>query len=272
MSGHSLVPQDLSSMHEDGNALKWQIPQQFIETHSITRELGSLGVTDDHLQAMRFRRTNDDLPFDLWPFEFPTDLPREARPLVKSYCTLKWLILEHPPYSRNRDDAYRLRSETIVAPIFNIGMKAKIAQRDRAKKPRGKITSYGETLGHLIETLALQRQYRADTARELWPHFFCRFDGAGPLSRRNRRKLMLMWRFAVITFLREALNAGVLASNLHPSNLKAVLAREYRWWSTHVDYFQSKEHFLRYAGRYARRPPIAQHRLKRSLIPSSGSR
>jgi hypothetical protein len=70
----------------------------------------------------------------------------------------------------------------------------------------------------------------------------------------DRKKLMHMWRFAVITFLREALKAGVLTSNLHPGDLKAVLAREYRWWSTHVDYFQSKEHFLRYAGRYARRP------------------
>ncbi len=78
----------------------------------------------------------------------------------------------------------------------------------------------------------------------------------------DRKKLMHMWRFAVITFLREALKAGVLTSNLHPGNLKAVLAREYRWWSTHVNYFQSKEHFLRYAGRYARRPPIAQHRFE----------
>jgi hypothetical protein len=78
----------------------------------------------------------------------------------------------------------------------------------------------------------------------------------------DRKKLMHMWRFAVITFLREALKAGVLRSNLHSASLKAVLAREYRWWSTHVDYFQSKEHFLRYAGRYARRPPIAQHRFE----------
>jgi Putative transposase len=54
----------------------------------------------------------------------------------------------------------------------------------------------------------------------------------------------------------------VLRSNLHPGSLKAALAREYRWWSTHVDYFQSKKHFLRYAGRYARRPPIAQHRFE----------
>jgi hypothetical protein len=71
-----------------------------------------------------------------------------------------------------------------------------------------------------------------------------------------------MWRFAVLTFLRQALKAGVLKSDLRSEALKALLADQYRWWSVHVDYFQSKTHFLRYAGRYARRLPIAQHRFE----------
>jgi hypothetical protein len=55
----------------------------------------------------------------------------------------------------------------------------------------------------------------------------------------------------------------LLTSELRPANLRAVLADQYRWWSVHIDYFQSKTHFLRYAGRYARRPPIAQHRFEK---------
>ena len=78
----------------------------------------------------------------------------------------------------------------------------------------------------------------------------------------DRKKLMHMWRFAVLTFLRQALKAGVLTSDLKPDPLKALLADQYRWWSVHVDYFQSKTHFVRYAGRYARRLPIAQHRFE----------
>ena len=78
----------------------------------------------------------------------------------------------------------------------------------------------------------------------------------------DRKKLMHMWRFAVLTFLRQALAAGVLKSDLKAGALKALLADQYRWWSVHVDYFQSKTHFLRYAGRYARRLPIAQHRFE----------
>lgn len=72
---------------------------------------------------------------------------------------------------------------------------------------------------------------------------------------------MRMWRFAVITYLRAALQAKVLASDLSPQRLRTRLKKQYeRWWSIDIDHFASKEHFLRYAGRYVRRPPIAQYR------------
>jgi hypothetical protein len=74
-------------------------------------------------------------------------------------------------------------------------------------------------------------------------------------------KLMHMWRFAVITFLREALRAKALTSDLSAEELRTVLTTQYeRWWSIDVDHFESMKHFLRYAGRYVRRPPIAQYR------------
>ncbi|HZI57252.1 MAG TPA: transposase [Verrucomicrobiae bacterium] len=77
----------------------------------------------------------------------------------------------------------------------------------------------------------------------------------------HKDKLMHMWRFAVITYLRAALEARVLASDLSPERLRICFEKQYeRWWSIHIDAFTSKEHFLRYAGRYVRRPPIAQYR------------
>ena len=77
----------------------------------------------------------------------------------------------------------------------------------------------------------------------------------------DEEKLMHMWRFAVITFLREALLAKALTSNLSNAELRNMLRTQYeRWWSIDIDHFASKEHFLRYAGRYVRRPPIAQYR------------
>jgi hypothetical protein len=80
----------------------------------------------------------------------------------------------------------------------------------------------------------------------------------------NKPALMHMWRFAVITYLRAALAANVLTTEMSPAAFKAFLVSQYeRWWSIDVHHFTSKEHFLRYAGRYARRPPIAQRRFVR---------
>ncbi len=164
--------------HPGGDAVTNEVtnnetPSQYLETHEFTRQLARMGVTEEQLQAMRFRRTNKGWPFDQWSFEWSETTPPEAFPLVRAYCALKWLILENPSYTRDKEDAWRLVSETMAAPIFMIGVKSKEAQSKRAKKPRGSITSGGETIGQLIERLALQPQHRSDTAKELWAHFFC---------------------------------------------------------------------------------------------------
>ena len=77
----------------------------------------------------------------------------------------------------------------------------------------------------------------------------------------DKRKLMHMWRYAVITYLRAAVNKGLLASDASPEELRLLLKTQYeRWWNVYVDHIRSKWHFLRYVARYVRRPPIAQHR------------
>ena len=60
---------------------------------------------------------------------------------------------------------------------------------------------------------------------------------------------MHMWRFAVITYLRAALDAEVLASDLSPTRLSTCLKKQYeRWWSIHVDAFASKDALLALRG------------------------
>ena len=76
--------------------------------------------------------------------------------------------------------------------------------------------------------------------------------------------LMPMWRYAVITLLREADRAGVLDTDMTRRALRQLLTTQYeRWWNTNIQRFRSKKQFLGYAGRYARRPPIAQHRFRK---------
>ena len=77
----------------------------------------------------------------------------------------------------------------------------------------------------------------------------------------DKGEIMEMWRFAVIAYLWRALHAEVLTSSIDSEKLRVVLRAQYkRQWNIHIDPFKSKLQFLRYAGRYIRRPPISQSR------------
>jgi len=44
--------------------------------------------------------------------------------------------------------------------------------------------------------------------------------------------------------------------------VEAMLSgQEKRWWSVKIQSSQSKDHFLKYDGRYVKRPPMAQRRI-----------
>jgi hypothetical protein len=74
--------------------------------------------------------------------------------------------------------------------------------------------------------------------------------------------LMKAWRASVIKLLRTASQAGQLNTGMSFAEVEAMLARqEERTWIINIQSLGSKEHFLRYAGRYVRRPPIAQRRI-----------
>jgi len=78
----------------------------------------------------------------------------------------------------------------------------------------------------------------------------------------DQDRLMGSWRKAVIALLRSALRAGQLQTQLSADQVEEMLGlQENRWWSTKIQSFASKEGFLKYAGRYLRRPPIAQRRI-----------
>jgi hypothetical protein len=155
-----------------------QTRAELVLNHELTLHLKHLGVTDDQLEAMRFRPKQESWPFDQWAFTWGAGTPDEAIPLIKAYCALKWLILENPEYSRDKDDAWHLVSVTVAVPIYRIGVKHKEAQRLRAKKPRSKFTEDGQSTERIIEKLAINPEYSDETANELWNHFFQKLDEA----------------------------------------------------------------------------------------------
>ncbi len=78
----------------------------------------------------------------------------------------------------------------------------------------------------------------------------------------DRDLLMKSWRKAVIVLLRAALRAGQLRTELTADQMEDLLIHLARcWWSIKIQSFEDKWHFLQYAGRYLRRPPIAQRRI-----------
>jgi hypothetical protein len=78
----------------------------------------------------------------------------------------------------------------------------------------------------------------------------------------DRDALLKGWRRTVIRLLRAALKSGQLQTKMTADQIDALLAeKEKCWWSIKIQSFNSKDHFLRYAGRYVRRPPIAQRRI-----------
>ena len=77
----------------------------------------------------------------------------------------------------------------------------------------------------------------------------------------DQDELMEMWRDAVITFLLEALKLRVISSPKNEETLRGMLtAQSKRRWNIFIRALYSKKHFFEYAGRYARHPPIAEHR------------
>ena len=78
----------------------------------------------------------------------------------------------------------------------------------------------------------------------------------------EREPMMAAWRRAVIALLRAALRADQLHSKMAVDQIEEMFTQqENRAWIIQVQSFTSTEHFLRYAGRYIRRPPIAQRRI-----------
>jgi|HubBroStandDraft_2_1064218.scaffolds.fasta_scaffold13330_2 hypothetical protein len=78
----------------------------------------------------------------------------------------------------------------------------------------------------------------------------------------DRDCLMKSWRKAVIALLRAAMGAGQLRTELTVDQIEDLLSHlEKCWWSISIQSFEDKGHFLQYAGRYVRRPPIAERRI-----------
>jgi hypothetical protein len=82
--------------------------------------------------------------------------------------------------------------------------------------------------------------------------------------RKNKRELMLAWRYALLGYLDEAIKSKALKSELTDDELRTMLETEAkRDWNIFVGRLVPKKLVIDHVGRYIRKPPIAQYRLTR---------
>jgi Putative transposase/Transposase zinc-binding domain len=79
----------------------------------------------------------------------------------------------------------------------------------------------------------------------------------------DREQIMILWRFALTSYLWKANRDGLLRKSSLPGEFNDLIYEEAQrdYWHIHLTARMSKRHFLGYAGRYIRRLPIAQNRI-----------
>ncbi len=160
-------------------------PAELVAQSDITQRLKEVGATDADLEELRFSKFNPGLPFSMWAVAGPERLERlltQNSGLCKAYCAYRWLILNDPPSSPNKEAAWNYLNQVLGAPIFDLGIKTRDNQQKRAQKPRAAVGNDGERLNQIIGALLSKPEYREMQAKVLWPHFGSALDdhGLGP--------------------------------------------------------------------------------------------
>jgi hypothetical protein len=124
--------------------------------------------------------------------------------------------------------------------------------------------------GTLVLLMVVQQTYGG--LLNFYPHLHALVSAGGlkissgcwvPRLNFDKHDMMLAWRFALLTYLDDAIKVGTLKSNLSQAELRKVLEIEReRPWNIFIGRPVPKTIVVDHIGRYIRKPPIAQRRLK----------
>lgn len=121
--------------------------EEFVEQHELTKFLKELGLSDAQLENVRFKKNSDD-PYSQWRAQATTEWPPGMEDHLQAWCTFRWLILEEPPYSRDRDDAHTHLAIYLAKSQLQAGLKvlegAQAAGRASNQTKQSKATKFIE--------------------------------------------------------------------------------------------------------------------------------
>ena len=80
-------------------------PKQFLENHELYKKLKRLGITNKQLYGISFKYKASE-PFELWSMQFQNAWKPKQLAYAKPWCTLRWLIMDNPESSLDRDRAW----------------------------------------------------------------------------------------------------------------------------------------------------------------------
>jgi hypothetical protein len=162
-----------------GKTAEYMTPEQYVASHEIAKELIRIDFRREDIPGIRFTDTNQQIPFDLWPVNFPADLRYECIPLIRAAAALRYAVVDNPPWSQHKEAAWRLVGRAMIAPLFRLAREYQISQSQKGRVLRGKILEDGTTIGGLIGFLALEPEHRDTAVKDLWNVLLGRLDENG---------------------------------------------------------------------------------------------
>ena len=113
---------------------------------SVSASLRELGLTDADLEALRLRPSPDSR-FSEWSVTgWRVNPPAAALPLLRAFCTLKWLIAGDPSILsdyRDKEDGWNYIARELAAPIYEAGLRAPEAElRAQVAKSRARAAEF----------------------------------------------------------------------------------------------------------------------------------
>lgn len=167
-----------------------QSPSDHLAQHSLTAEMVRLGVTPAQLDAIRFRANNNGWEFDQWLTEAPPGLPATALGLVKAYCALKWVVLEDPPATRDRRDAWDLIKDTLTAPLVQSAIAARAAQLANSKLGAEARERYSDADRERWKILATEPEIARHRSKRRIAQLIAEREGRSPAAAETIRKVI----------------------------------------------------------------------------------
>src|SRR5581483_71333 len=117
-------------------------PEQYLAEHALTLYLKQLGITERQLAAVRFSKGGTTefsawavrsgvlleadgswTAVEGWPIQAFENKPAFMHEAMRAWCTLRWLILENPPETRDRRDAWTFVSLYLAQDMFEAARK-----------------------------------------------------------------------------------------------------------------------------------------------------